>query len=65
MKHDRPVLRPCPFCGGNAHVTEIESWHAVSDYSVSCDDDRNCIAGVPMRYYKTRADAIRAWNVRA
>ena len=58
-------LRPCPFCGSKAHVVEIQSGSVVTDYSISCDDIWHCIAGVPLQYYKTEGQAIRAWNKRA
>lgn len=58
-------LRPCPFCGGKAHIVEICTGSRITDYSVSCDDIRGCIAGVPMQYYKTEDKAASAWNRRA
>lgn len=61
----RAELMRCPFCGGKAHLAEIQSGKVVTDYSVSCDDIWHCIAGVPMQCYKTRDEAIFAWNRRA
>ena len=60
-----PQLKPCPFCGGAAHVVEISSGRRVEWYSVSCDDIWHCIAGDPMKYYPTEGQAVRAWNRRA
>lgn len=58
-------LKPCPFCGGPAHVVEVANGGMVVAYSVSCDNIGGCIAGEPMRYYATEAEAIEAWNRRA
>ena len=58
-------LKPCPFCGSAAHVVEIQTGHAVSSYTVSCNAIGKCIASDPMRYYPSEGQAVNAWNERA
>ena len=51
-------LKPCPFCGGEAHIS------ASSDgYGVECWN-RRCI-DMQMDELPTEAEAIDAWNTRA
>lgn len=54
-------LKPCPFCGGEAHVFH-DSLRPQETYPcrVYCD---NCWAEVDS--YSTEAEAIAAWNTRA
>ena len=51
-------LKPCPFCGSEAHIEErkmVRIW-----YEVRCD---NCDAGTGI--WKTPDEAIKAWNTRS
>lgn len=51
-------LLPCPFCGGEAHIS------ASSDgYGVECWN-RRCI-DIQLEQIPTEAEAIEAWNTRA
>lgn len=55
---DETTLLPCPFCGGEAHIS------ASSDgYGVECWN-RRCI-DMQMEEIPTEAEAIEAWNTRA
>ena len=52
-------LKPCPFCGGRAHL-----WRTTSrprEYQVSCED---CVKG-KTDWVKTSKAAIETWNRRA
>ena len=61
-------LKPCPFCGGNAHVMQ-HKWGASTRYFVGCANRANsCIASEHNTFgmfYFRRQDAIEAWNKRA
>ncbi len=50
----RMKLKPCPFCGGKAKLTDSKN-----DAYVTCN---NC--KVMTNYYKTGKQAIKAWNTR-
>lgn len=53
----------CPFCGSEATVAKI----MVSDtlYAVYCSADENyCYIRPSTKVYKTREEAIKAWNRR-
>ena len=52
-------LKPCPFCGGEAH---IQTFHF--RYRVGCGTS-GCIAGRLNRAYGTPEEAAAAWNRRA
>lgn len=49
-------LKPCPFCGGKAIVTEIP----INSYITVCT---NCSSN--MAIYRSKQEAIEAWNNRA
>lgn len=51
-------LKPCPFCGGEASVLELNGF-SMSRYFVSCD---TCSASGDHR--ETEEAAIEAWNRR-
>lgn len=68
-----PELKPCPFCGGEAHVVEGMYSSYQEGYAVRC---RHCALtlGASGRLgecyewsccYETEAEAIEAWNTRA
>lgn len=52
-------LKPCPFCGGKAYITQTLS--QTSRFVVGCFGD--CFVELPL-LYSTREDAIEAWNRR-
>ena len=57
------MLKPCPFCGGEAFVYKRYSsvWREVpTDFTVLCKD---CKAGV-RNFFSTEAEAIEKWNRR-
>lgn len=53
-------LKRCPFCGGEAKLTKIES---TGEFCVGC-----CNGGcgvIPNTWtYKTKTEAVNAWNTR-
>lgn len=57
-------FKPCPFCGGEAHVAEYEC-AIYTRYTILCNDDK-CRAGYnhTIGSYKTLEQAIAAWNNR-
>lgn len=54
-------LKPCPFCGSNAHINIFANGWA--GYSVSCDAIFGC--GATQERFDTEKEAIEAWNRRA
>lgn len=56
-----PELKPCPFCGGEAHLFEDNS-HSTA-FDVGCWH-QDCPVN-PQAWGKTREKAIAAWNTRA
>lgn len=51
-------LKPCPFCGGIAIVDMDEDWYW--EWKVFCPK-----CGCDIGYFKTKEEAIKAWNKRA
>lgn len=61
--HIDEVLKPCPFCGGEAAVVYVE-WCAC--YVVKCQDEyEDCDVLPETRYCCDESEAIEAWNRRA
>lgn len=63
------ALKPCPFCGGSAcfvkHSAGIDGTRAFDKWdAVAC---RSCgvTVGASNRRFRSRADALNAWNLRA
>lgn len=56
-------LRPCPFCGGEAHIREVVSACSVV-YTVGCSDSE-CMGFETLLCKTTPEEAIAAWNCRA
>ena len=56
-------LRPCPFCGGDAHVKEVVS-ACETLYTVGCSDSE-CMGHETWLLKPTKEEAIAAWNRRA
>lgn len=56
-------LKPCPFCGSKAFVAEIIGINTL--YAVFCPADEDYCIKPSTKYYKTREEAINAWNRRA
>lgn len=57
---DKPELKPCPFCGGKAILTSIETNYFATRCFVICD---NCHAS--SKRCKNKEAAAEAWNRRA
>jgi transcriptional regulator NrdR family protein len=63
-------ILPCPFCGHEASVEEVES-RASADpkavrFSVGCDNvDEICMGYQSLTTFERRSDAVAAWNRRA
>ena len=55
-------LRPCPFCGGDAHVKEVVSACEML-YTVGCSDSE-CMGHETWLLKPTKEEAIAAWNRR-
>lgn len=53
-KPEEPVLKPCPFCGGEAGITAV-GWR----WTIKCD---TCY--VETELYETPEEAVEAWNRR-
>ena len=57
------TLKPCPFCGGEAHIKEVVSACSVV-YTVGCSDSE-CMGFETLLCKTTPEEAIEAWNRRA
>lgn len=57
------MLKPCPFCGGGAHIKEVVSC-CETVYSVGCPDSE-CMGFETLLCKPTPEEAIAAWNRRA
>lgn len=57
-------LKPCPFCGGEATVSEIEdTWeNATGHWFVSCNECSGCLGGYGE--FITEKEAVEHWNKR-
>lgn len=55
-------LKPCPFCGTIPKVIEDISFH---DYFVSCYNKKCPLDAVYTDDYKSKKQAIKAWNTRS
>lgn len=54
-------ILPCPFCGGNAHVT-----HKRGESRVECKGRFfDCPVNLRTHHKPTDEEAIKAWNTRA
>ena len=64
---DALAALPCPFCGNEGTVVEIEgAWIAGCDAGqLRLDDDVTCRANAIGFYHATREGAVAAWNRRA
>ena len=68
-------LLPCPFCGGEAHVVSDYSsehdetrwglWHECCEHEESAGYGNALFPWFETPWYKTKAEAIAAWNTRA
>ena len=56
-------LKPCPFCGGEAHFIKVK--HVVGVWYTVCCDDAECFGHEQSRLYTLRRLAAEAWNRRA
>lgn len=56
-------LKPCPFCGGEAHVKEVVS-ACETLYTVGCSNPE-CMGYETWLLKPTKEEAIAAWNRRA
>lgn len=59
------ALKPCPFCGGRAHM-EFGEFELDAGFHVVCHGDKNCplYCSQPYRVHDAEADAVRVWNTR-
>ena len=61
-------LKPCPFCGHNAHVMQLKGSVPARYYAGCGNRAGRCIASdhyVFGRFFVNKQDAIDAWNRRA
>lgn len=57
------TMKPCPFCGGEAHIKEVVS-SCETVYSVGCSDSE-CMGFETLLCKPTPEEAAAAWNRRA
>ena len=58
------ILKPCPFCGGQATVDVCVMPHSPTFYAVECNNI-NCPVKPATDYCKDKAFIIKKWNERA
>ena len=56
-------LKPCPFCGGEADISDEGTGTEPFRYWVYCPNNACFVEGTAA--YATEAEAIEAWNTRA
>ena len=56
-------LKPCPFCGGESEVVELESVYLYGFVARCANED--CIIVAETDMCPTEAEAVEAWNTRA
>lgn len=54
-------VKPCPFCGGSAVITDVRESH--HSFKVGCYSDTCWQPGTG--YFDTEQEAIAAWNKRS
>lgn len=60
---EKPILKPCPFCGGEAFATyKTEEDDGVRFHSVHCHN--RCGAQMGTRRHYSEESAVDAWNAR-
>lgn len=59
-------LKPCPFCGGEAHCEKSLRWHIGECWRVGCDT-KGCIGWILLEsvLYLSEQIAVDKWNTRA
>jgi Lar family restriction alleviation protein len=56
-------LKPCPFCGGKAYISNEDCYgYEHDDFIVNCDEC-NLQFGFASQF-ETEEDAVKAWNTR-
>lgn len=62
------LIKPCPFCGGEATVTKVpKGLYGAGLYVIGCEQDNLCMGNInhfTMLFY-TQESAIEHWNRRA
>ncbi len=58
-------LKPCPLFGCEVHLTELR-WHGKAARWILIHSDHPVcpLSEAPMKAYKTKKDALFAWNTR-
>lgn len=59
---EKVVLKPCPFCGGEAWLNDYEAKYSDLPPKSRCPQCRSC--GASLGYLTTPAKATKAWNRR-
>ena len=57
-------LKPCPFCGGTAKVQRSYGFYKVYCTECKATNLKLVVGGTCLDSYKTRQEAIEAWNRR-
>ena len=57
-----PKLKPCPFCGAEAHL-EVRGYDHKREYRVCCSAVYQC--GGSQYWFDRMREAVAAWNRRA
>lgn len=62
---DHAELKPCPFCGGTAHM-QFSKFELHSGFHAVCHGKKDCplYCSDPYRAHDTREEAATVWNLR-
>ncbi len=74
MKQSEPQLKPCPFCGGEAAIAELQHYGNMTACVIQCHNC-GCLAAATFCFVcedsriapddeEVRAESIRLWNRR-
>lgn len=58
-RKNKPELKPCPFCNGEAEITKTYLYGEVTGYVPHCTK-----CGCELSIYKSKQGAENAWNRR-
>lgn len=60
---NKPVLKPCPFCGGKASLFSVEQPDGSTTYEVDCEN-ADCEVSACTAMHDTPEEAAAVWNKR-
>lgn len=61
---DEKLLKPCPFCGGEAEIKDSGIIKGTHYYEIGCKN-YDCYAYIGKSVYSSKEEALYAWNNRS